>query len=74
MGRKRPLPHRNHMDAGHPALELVQTEKSIHAIVLNKIGGALEWTELADRQPGAKQIREGGCLRRLPHGPSCCRR
>ena len=29
----------------------------MHAMVLNKVGGALEWTELADREPGPNQIR-----------------
>lgn len=29
----------------------------MHAMVLGKIGQALEWTELADRAPGAGQIR-----------------
>jgi len=29
----------------------------MHAMVLNKIGAALEWTELADRQPGEGEIR-----------------
>jgi alcohol dehydrogenase, propanol-preferring len=29
----------------------------MHAMVLNKIGSPLEWTELADRQPGPNQIR-----------------
>jgi alcohol dehydrogenase, propanol-preferring len=29
----------------------------MHAMVLNKIGTALKWTELADRMPGANQIR-----------------
>ncbi len=29
----------------------------MHAMVLNKIGAPLEWTELADRQPGDGQIR-----------------
>ena len=29
----------------------------MHAMVLNKIGAALEWTELADRQPGPGEIR-----------------
>ena len=29
----------------------------MHAMVLNKIGNALEWTELADRQPGVGEIR-----------------
>jgi len=29
----------------------------MHAMVLNKIGAALEWTELADRLPGPGQIR-----------------
>ena len=29
----------------------------MHAMVLNKIGEALEWTELPDRQPGPGQIR-----------------
>jgi propanol-preferring alcohol dehydrogenase len=43
--------------SGPPALELMQTEKSMHAMVLNKVGGALEWTELADREPGPTQIR-----------------
>src|ERR1700738_3827596 len=45
------------MEAGGATLEVMRTEKSMHAMVLNKVGGALEWTELADRQPGAKQIR-----------------
>ena len=29
----------------------------MHAMVLKKIGTALEWTELADRQPGPGEIR-----------------
>ena len=29
----------------------------MHAMVLNKIGSALEWTELADPQPGSGEIR-----------------
>jgi propanol-preferring alcohol dehydrogenase len=29
----------------------------MHAMVLKKIGAALEWTELADRQPGPGEIR-----------------
>jgi propanol-preferring alcohol dehydrogenase len=29
----------------------------MHAMVLNKIGAALEWTEMPDRQPGPGQIR-----------------
>jgi propanol-preferring alcohol dehydrogenase len=29
----------------------------MHAMVLNKIGTALKWTDLADRTPGANQIR-----------------
>ena len=29
----------------------------MQAMVLNKIGGALQWTELADRRPGAGEIR-----------------
>ncbi len=29
----------------------------MHAMLLNKIGAALEWTELADPQPGAGEIR-----------------
>ena len=29
----------------------------MYAMVLNKIGAPLEWTELADRQPGAGEIR-----------------
>ena len=29
----------------------------MHAMVLNKVGGALAWTELADRQPGPGEIR-----------------
>ena len=29
----------------------------MQAMVLNKIGGPLEWTDLADRQPGPNQIR-----------------
>jgi len=29
----------------------------MHAMVLKKVGTALEWTDLADRQPGAGQIR-----------------
>ena len=29
----------------------------MHAMVLNKIGTALEWTELADPQPGPEEIR-----------------
>ncbi len=29
----------------------------MHAMVLNEIGGALEWTELADPQPGPNEIR-----------------
>ena len=29
----------------------------MHAMVLNKVGGALEWTELPDREPGPNQIR-----------------
>ena len=29
----------------------------MHAMVLNKVGSALEWTELPDRQPGPGEIR-----------------
>ena len=29
----------------------------MHAMVLKKIGAALEWTELADPQPGSGEIR-----------------
>jgi alcohol dehydrogenase, propanol-preferring len=29
----------------------------MHAMVLNKLGAALEWTEFADRQPGPGEIR-----------------
>ena len=29
----------------------------MHAMVLNKVGEALQWTELADRQPGPGEIR-----------------
>ena len=29
----------------------------MHAMVLKKLGSALEWTEIADRQPGQGQIR-----------------
>ena len=29
----------------------------MHAMVLNKVGAPLEWTELADRAPGPNQIR-----------------
>jgi propanol-preferring alcohol dehydrogenase len=29
----------------------------MHAMVLNKVGAPLEWTDLADRQPGPNQIR-----------------
>ena len=29
----------------------------MHAMVLKKLGAALEWTELADRQPGPGEIR-----------------
>lgn len=29
----------------------------MHAMVLNKIGASLEWTELADRHPGSGEIR-----------------
>jgi propanol-preferring alcohol dehydrogenase len=29
----------------------------MHAMVLNKVGSALKWTELADRQPGPGEIR-----------------
>jgi alcohol dehydrogenase, propanol-preferring len=29
----------------------------MHAMVLNKLGAALEWTELADRRPGPSEIR-----------------
>ena len=29
----------------------------MHAMVLNKIGAALEWTEFADPQPGPGEIR-----------------
>ncbi|HMI20810.1 MAG TPA: zinc-dependent alcohol dehydrogenase family protein [Sphingomonas sp.] len=29
----------------------------MHAMVMNKIGGPLEWTELPDRQPGPGEIR-----------------
>jgi len=29
----------------------------MHAMVLNKLGAALEWTELAERQPGPGEIR-----------------
>ena len=30
---------------------------AMHAMVLNKLGAALEWTELADRRPGPGEIR-----------------
>src|SRR5271154_125965 len=29
----------------------------MHAMVLKKLGAALEWTELADRQPGPGEVR-----------------
>ncbi len=29
----------------------------MHAMVLKKLGAALEWTEIVDRQPGQGQIR-----------------
>jgi propanol-preferring alcohol dehydrogenase len=29
----------------------------MHAMVLNKVGAALEWTELADREPGPGEVR-----------------
>jgi NADPH:quinone reductase-like Zn-dependent oxidoreductase len=29
----------------------------MHAMVLKKLGAALEWTDLADRQPGPGEIR-----------------
>ena len=29
----------------------------MHAMVLNKVGSELEWTDIADRQPGAGEIR-----------------
>jgi alcohol dehydrogenase, propanol-preferring len=36
---------------------LVQQENGMQAMVLNKIGAALEWTELPDRHPGPGEIR-----------------
>jgi Alcohol dehydrogenase GroES-like domain len=34
-----------------------QAENAMHAMVLKKLGSALEWTEIADRQPAQGQIR-----------------
>jgi propanol-preferring alcohol dehydrogenase len=34
-----------------------ELEDAMHAMVLKKIGAALEWTELADSQPGPGEIR-----------------
>ena len=34
-----------------------ELEDAMHAMVLKKIGAALEWTELADPQPGSGEIR-----------------
>jgi propanol-preferring alcohol dehydrogenase len=31
--------------------------EAVHAMVLNALGAALEWTELPDRQPGPREIR-----------------
>jgi len=35
----------------------VKSKNAMHAMVLKKIGSALEWTELPDRQPGPGEIR-----------------
>jgi propanol-preferring alcohol dehydrogenase len=35
----------------------MELEDTMHAMVLNKIGSTLEWTELADPQPGPGEIR-----------------
>jgi propanol-preferring alcohol dehydrogenase len=35
----------------------MELEDNLHAMVLNKIGSTLEWTELADPQPGPGEIR-----------------
>jgi propanol-preferring alcohol dehydrogenase len=35
----------------------VEPEYAVHAMVLKEAGASLEWTELADRQPGAGEIR-----------------
>ena len=41
-------------------------------MVLNKIGAPLAWTELAERQPGAGEIRvKVAACERLSHGPAC---
>ena len=36
---------------------VTEQENALHAMVLKNIGAALEWTELADRQPGPGEIR-----------------
>jgi hypothetical protein len=43
----------SHPDLG-PSAEL---ENAVQAMVLKKLGAALEWTDLADRQPGPAEIR-----------------
>ena len=35
----------------------MKSKNAMHAMVLKKIGSALEWTELPDRQPGPGEIR-----------------
>jgi propanol-preferring alcohol dehydrogenase len=35
----------------------INEDIAMHAMVLNKLGGPLEWEEFADRQPGPNQIR-----------------
>ena len=42
-----------HTDRELPA----NPEKAMHAMELKKLGAALEWTDLADRQPGPGEIR-----------------
>ena len=50
-------------------------DRGMQAMLLKRIGGPLEWTELPDRQPGPGEIRvRVGGLRRLPHRPACGRR
>jgi propanol-preferring alcohol dehydrogenase len=40
-----------------PARRIMLQESFMHAMVLNRIGAPLEWTELPDRTPGPGQIR-----------------
>jgi len=40
-----------------PVVFFRNQENAMHAMVLKKLGAALEWTELADPEPGPGEIR-----------------